>query len=261
MINRLFERCDKVKKVYFLSNKGGVGKTFVTYNCAVSSSKNGFKTLVIDADIFKRCMDIYADVTEGALFDYADVISGVAKFDEAYLISNDNLHFLLCPFDTSKITNSKENFDILFDMIKDRYDYVFIDMPSGDSLCSFEFDKDDTLIYVTEAKGNTMRNLENMISSVNKTDNTKLIINRVNPYRIEKGYDMGVDEVIDQLRIPLLGVIYDFEDGFDDKMKLVSKDDDALCKKIFDNIIVRLGGDECPIAQANKKSLVKKLFG
>lgn len=247
-----------MKKVYFLSNKGGAGKSFVTYNCAVSSSEKGYKTLIIDADISKRCMDIYANVTEGALFDYADVIKGVVKFDEACLVSDDNLHILLCPFDTSKTTNSKENFDIIYGMIKDKYDYVFIDLPAFDD---FEFDADDILVFVTEPKGYTMRNLENMISAVNKTDYVKLVINRVNPFRIEKGYDMGIDEVIDQLRIPLLGVIYDFEDGFDDKMKLVSKDDKALCKKIFANIVTRLDGEECPIAEANKKSFVKKLFG
>lgn len=38
------------KKIVFANNKGGVGKTTLAFNCAVSFAKQGFKTVLVDLD-------------------------------------------------------------------------------------------------------------------------------------------------------------------------------------------------------------------
>lgn len=40
----------RTKKVIFVNNKGGVGKTTIAFNCAVSFAKEGYKTALIDLD-------------------------------------------------------------------------------------------------------------------------------------------------------------------------------------------------------------------
>ena len=38
------------KKILFANNKGGVGKTTLAFNCAMSFAKQGYKTVLIDLD-------------------------------------------------------------------------------------------------------------------------------------------------------------------------------------------------------------------
>ena len=38
------------KKLIFVNNKGGVGKTTLAFNCAISFAKEGYKTVLIDLD-------------------------------------------------------------------------------------------------------------------------------------------------------------------------------------------------------------------
>jgi len=40
----------RTKKVLFANNKGGVGKTTLAFNCAVSFAKQGYKTVLVDLD-------------------------------------------------------------------------------------------------------------------------------------------------------------------------------------------------------------------
>lgn len=40
----------RTKKILFANNKGGVGKTTLAFNCAVSFAKQGYKTVLVDLD-------------------------------------------------------------------------------------------------------------------------------------------------------------------------------------------------------------------
>ena len=40
----------RTKKLVFVNNKGGVGKTTLAFNTAVSLAKMGYKTVLVDLD-------------------------------------------------------------------------------------------------------------------------------------------------------------------------------------------------------------------
>ncbi|MFH1662138.1 MAG: AAA family ATPase [Candidatus Falkowbacteria bacterium] len=76
----------RTKKVLFANNKGGVGKTTLAFNCAVSFAKQGYKTVLVDLD--PQCnlsrLSMGDNKYEKTLFsssekDIYDVLSGIIK--------------------------------------------------------------------------------------------------------------------------------------------------------------------------------------
>ena len=64
----------KTKVILFTSCKGGVGKSTVCANLAMSEALLGKRTLVIDCDFGNRCMDILLGLSDEAIYDIGDVI-------------------------------------------------------------------------------------------------------------------------------------------------------------------------------------------
>ena len=73
----------RTKKLIFVNNKGGVGKTTLAYNMAVKFAELGYKTVIIDADpqcnISRLCL---GEEFEGHIFEESQqtiykVLSGI----------------------------------------------------------------------------------------------------------------------------------------------------------------------------------------
>ncbi len=76
----------RTKKVLFANNKGGVGKTTLAFNCAMSFAKQGYKTILVDLD--PQCnlsrLSLGDNYYEKTLFsskekDIFDVLKGVVE--------------------------------------------------------------------------------------------------------------------------------------------------------------------------------------
>jgi cellulose biosynthesis protein BcsQ len=71
-----------IQKIIFLNNKGGVGKTTISFNIACKIADMGYKTLLIDAD--PQC-----NLTLLAL--------GAMKYEELGLFSHDTIYTVFQP--------------------------------------------------------------------------------------------------------------------------------------------------------------------
>jgi ATP-binding protein involved in chromosome partitioning len=136
-MNQLFEKIpmDGVKNIIVVaSGKGGVGKSTVAANLAIAMARNGYKTALVDADIYGPSIprmfgieDAKPDVTA---FGDKDMIFPIVKFGVSiisigFFIDRNQSLIWRGPMAANAITQLFENTqwgDI---------DYMFVDFPPG----------------------------------------------------------------------------------------------------------------------------------
>lgn len=109
----------------------GIGKSFVSVNCAALMAAGDKKVLLIDADFRNGCLHRYFGVgRENGLYDY---IVGQARADKIVQRSVlTNLDFIptgALPAETGEFLH-RLDFGALLESINGRYDFVVIDLPS-----------------------------------------------------------------------------------------------------------------------------------
>lgn len=121
---------ENCKIMTLTSSNAGEGKTTTTLNIAITFSQTGARVLVIDGDMRKPRLHQYLGIikTNGL----STVLSKQKTFDEVvYHDVRDGLDCLTSgsiPPNPAELLSSDAMAEML-DMLKDRYDYIFIDTP------------------------------------------------------------------------------------------------------------------------------------
>lgn len=248
-----------MKVFFFVSAKGGCGKSLLVKNIsnAISADK---KVLVAELSDKGRYLDLLFDITDSVLYDISDYCIENIGLDECITSINDNLD-VICSSLEHKQLNVEMCINKLLSEADDRYDYLIVDLCDNSYIDTLKSCCNDCeYVLVTDCSFLSLRNTEALLNHIGDVFNSSLVINRVNPMRIEKGYDIAVDEIIEALRIPLTGVVYEFEGGYNSEMKLCKRTDEILSDRIFENISKRMQGDCVPLIDY-KKGIINKLFG
>ena len=82
-----------------VSGKGGTGKTSFTANVGMALAQLGHPTLCLDCDIGLRNLDIALAMTDRAVMDFTDVLSGYCSLSDAIAPHplQKNLYLLTAP--------------------------------------------------------------------------------------------------------------------------------------------------------------------
>ncbi|MDP4152680.1 MAG: AAA family ATPase [Bacillota bacterium] len=201
-----------VKFIAIASGKGGVGKTTVSAGLAEAFAHLGKKTLAVDADLAFRNLDLMLNVKDGGIFDLDDVIEERCRLEDTICASGfcENLWYM--PATLSK-TNS-EKIDSVFmreflKILKSRYDILIFDTAAGlgKSFELFALNSDVVCIVTTPHRA-AMRDAERTAEVLASKDiPAYLVVNMVNPAQIQNHSAPNIDEIIDSVGLPLIGLV------------------------------------------------------
>lgn len=250
----------KLGKVFLVaSGKGGVGKSTICANLAACLSARGKKVLILDGDLRLRNLDIYLGLCNEGLFDIQDLYLNNCDVEKAIIKHPvySGIDFIPGPgkltVDTCELSGFISEFAL--EQGKDRYDFVFIDCPSGiDGEISAFMKPDILLLLIANPDAASIRDAEKIsISAYGNKIKARLIVNKVIPSLIIKGLAPNIDDVIDRSCVQLIGIIpYDLRitanapNGILLKSMRKSKSLTA-----FDNIAARLCGEDIPVIILN----------
>ena len=252
------------------SGKGGVGKTTITANLGIALAKMEKKVLCIDADIGLRNLDMVLGLENRIVYDVLDVLEGRVDFQRALVKDKRGFSLWLLPANQTKNKDAvvPEKWLKLVDEIKqsNQYDYVFIDSPAGiEKGFHIAASPADVALIVVNPDVSSVRDADRVIGLLENMGKSeyKLIINRIRWDAVEKGQMLSVEDIVEILKAPLIGVIPEEPQlvDFTNRGEPIVLEDYPASKALMD-IARRILGEDVPMVfHGKKKGFFEKIFG
>jgi septum site-determining protein MinD len=268
------------KVIVVTSGKGGVGKTTSSAAFAAGLAAKGHKTAVIDFDVGLRNLDLIMGVERRVVYDFVNVINGEATLKQALIKDKrvDNLYILPASQTRDKDALNKEGVESVINELKDDgFDYIVCDSPAGIERGAFmALYFADEAIIVTNPEVSSVRDSDRILGILQSRSKKAeeggsikehLLITRYSPNRVEGGDMLSMDDIVEILSIPLIGVIP--ESGAvlqaSNSGNPVILDTESTAGQAYSDVVDRFLGEEVALrfieAEVEKKGFFKKLFG
>ncbi|MGO4742120.1 septum site-determining protein MinD [Serratia quinivorans] len=261
------------------SGKGGVGKTTSSAAIATGLAQKGKKTVVIDFDIGLRNLDLIMGCERRVVYDFVNVIQGDATLNQALIKDKrtENLFILPASQTRDKDALTREGVEkILNDLGEMDFDFVVCDSPAGietGALMALYFA--DEAIITTNPEVSSVRDSDRILGILSSKSRRAergespikehLLLTRYNPGRVSRGDMLSMEDVLEILRIPLVGVIPEDQSVLraSNQGEPVILDGESDAGKAYDDTVSRLLGEERPFRfiEEEKKGFLKRLFG
>lgn len=208
------------KIIVMTSGKGGVGKTTSSAAFGTGLALRGFKTCVIDFDVGLRNLDLVMGCERRVVFDFINVIHGEARLNQALIKDKrvENLFVLPTSQTRDKDALTPEGVGRVMDELKNQFDYIICDSPAGierGALMALYFA--DEAVIVTNPEVSSVRDSDRILGVLQAKSyraehglepvREHLLLTRYDPARVERGEMLRVEDVLEILSIPLLGII------------------------------------------------------
>src|SRR5215469_15331624 len=207
------------KVIVVTSGKGGVGKTTSTAALGAALAQAGQKVAVVDVDVGLRNLDLVMGAERRVVFDLINVVQGVAKMSQA-LIRDKRLETLwLLPASQTRDKDALTEDGVagVIKELQDKFDWIICDSPAGiERGATLAMRFADAAVIVTNPEVSSVRDSDRIIGLLDsKTEKAEkgqqiekhVLITRFDPQRASRGEMIGIDDVLDILSTPLLGVI------------------------------------------------------
>lgn len=261
------------------SGKGGVGKTTSSAAIATGLALRGFKTVVIDFDVGLRNLDLIMGCERRVVYDFINVIQDEATLNQALIKDKrtKNLYILPASQTRDKDALLKDGVErILDELAQMQFDYIICDSPAGietGAMMALYFA--DEAIVTTNPEISSVRDSDRILGLLaSKSRRSEqglepikehLLITRYSPKRVNNGEMLSVDDILDILAIPLLGVIPESQAVLkaSNAGEPIILDQQTDAGQAYADTVARLLHEQREIRflQQEHKSLFSRLFG
>lgn len=249
------------KVVTITSGKGGVGKTTTTANIGVALARLNKKTVVIDADIGLRNLDVVMGLENRIVYDLVDVIEGRCRLRQAMIKHKQfgDLYLIPAAQTRDKTAISPADMIHITDKLRNEFDFIIIDSPAGiERGFRNAIAPADEVLIVTNPEVSAVRDADRIIGLI-EADNkgpAHLILNRLNIAMVNKGEMLSADDVMDILGISIMGIVPEDEHVIpaSNSGVPVTLNENSKAGVAFRNIARRLTGETVPMMELKAES-------
>jgi septum site-determining protein MinD len=264
----------KCRVIVITSGKGGVGKTTITSNLGTAIAQLGKKVCLIDADFGLRNLDLLLGLEQRVVYTIIDALSGECTLEKAIVRDKrtEGLHLLPAAQNRTKEAITPEQMKEVIEQLKPNFDYIIVDCPAGiemgfrNAIVAAE-----EALIVTTPEVAAVRDADRVVGLL-ESENMKsirLIVNRLRPEMVEMDEMISVEDILDLLVVPLIGIVPDDKRIITSSNRgepLVLSKELSLPGMAIKNIARRLEGADIPFLDlmASQDTLftrIKKFFG
>ena len=279
MTSKIKQERPKGRIIVITSGKGGVGKTTSAAAIGAGLAKRGHKTVVIDFDVGLRNLDMIMGCERRVVFDFINVIQGDAKLRQALIRDKrlDTLYVLPTSQTRDKDALTQSGVEAVLDELRGEFDYIICDSPAGiERGAQMAMYFADEAVVVTNPEVSSVRDSDRVLGLLNSKTRraedegaepikAQVLLTRHDAARIAKGEMMTVEDVLEILAVPLLGIVPESQAVLrasnvgmpvvlDEPSSAGAAYEDAVARLIGEQVEMRVGGERRP-------GLLQRLFG
>ncbi len=247
------------------SGKGGVGKTTTTASLGAALALRGKKTLVVDADIGLRNLDVILGLENRIVFNLVDVAKGVCKPGQAIIRSkkSQNLYLLPASQTDEKDVIDEDEVKAALEQYQKEFHYILVDSPAGIEQGFKNAAAAATrALVVTTPEVSAIRDADRVIGLLSARGvEPYLIVNRLDPDLVRRGDMLSIEDVQDILGVDLIGVV-----ERDDSVVIAANTGEPVvyntksgAGESFSRIAARVCGESVPIPDFMNKGIFSRI--
>jgi len=265
------------KVLVVTSGKGGVGKTTSTAALGAALAQSGKTVVVVDFDVGLRNLDLVMGAERRVVFDLINVIQGDARLSQALIRDKriENLSLLPASQTRDKEALTGEGVARVIGELREKFDWVLCDSPAGiEKGATLAMHHADAAVVVTNPEVSSVRDSDRIIGMLDaKTARAErgeriekhLLLTRFDPARANRGEMLKVEDVLEILSIPLLGIVPESEEVLKASnigCPVTLNAPDSPPARAYFEAVRRLLGETVPVSiPGEKRGLFGKLFG
>src|SRR6202789_166607 len=270
-------RTRMAKVLVVTSGKGGVGKTTSTAAIGAALAQMGEKVVVVDFDVGLRNLDLILGAERRVVFDFINVVQGIANLSQALIRDKrmENLWLLPASQTRDKDALTEEGVGKIIAELRTKFDWIICDSPAGierGAMWAMRFA--DECVVVSNPEVSSVRDSDRIIGMLDsKTVKAEqgepvrkhLLITRFDTARAARGEMLSIEDVLDILATPLLGIIPESQDvlrASNVGAPVTLNDPNSAPARAYVDAARRLMGATIPmVVPTARKGLMDRLLG